>query len=50
VWKMKIYRMDTEQVTAPESWRFVNETELAALPMPTAIAKARKEAVHLLTE
>ena len=50
VWKMKIYRMDTEQVTAPEGWHFVNEAELAALPMPTAIAKARKEAVHLLTE
>ncbi len=42
VWQMKIYLLDTSDTAAPEGWRFVDGQELAALPMPTAVIKARK--------
>ena len=45
---MKIYLLDTACDAAPDGWRFVTNQELAALPMPTAVVKARKAIVDLL--
>ncbi len=50
VWQMKIYLLDTACDAAPEGWRFVDAQELASLPMPTAVVKARKAIADRLTD
>lgn len=49
VWQMRLFALDTAASAAPEGWRFVTAQELAALPLPTAVAKARRLAMERLT-
>ena len=41
---------ETPAADAPEGWHFVTAEELSALPLPTAVAKARKLAMDRLTQ
>lgn len=49
VWQMRLFSLATTTAAAPEGWRFVTADELAALPLPTAVAKARKLAMERLS-
>ena len=46
IWQMRIYALTTDADDAPEGWRFVTPDELRALPLPTAVAKARAFAME----
>ena len=50
VWLMRIYALETPAADAPEGWRFATAEELSALPLPTAVAKARKLAMDRLIQ
>ena len=48
VWRMRLYRINVKEETAPEGWRFVTAEEMDALPLPTAVGKAAAIAREIL--
>jgi len=48
IWNMKLYHFEAAEIVKKASCRFVTAQELAALPLPTAMKAARKQAMELL--
>ena len=48
IWEMTLHAFQAENVAAPEGCRWATADELRALPLPTAVKAARKEALRLL--
>ena len=50
VWQMKLHLLRTEAEKAPAGYAFVTAEDMAALAIPTAVAKAKKAAKEALEE
>lgn len=49
IWEMTLHAFQAENVPAPDGCRWATADELRALPLPTAVKAARKDALRLLS-
>ncbi|MBR4458848.1 MAG: A/G-specific adenine glycosylase [Clostridia bacterium] len=50
IWQMRIWHAETSGEALPEGWQWADAEEIRTLPFPTAMKKAREEALRRLTD